>query len=111
MESKQQTPESFLSRQYLFEYLLRQEHERVWKVDKRKGSCRFKGMGCRGNIVWYRPTMAAAIRFIEEYGYTVENLTELCNWYLNRGQMHDLTDAEELGRFLQQFLKRRQRTV
>ena len=106
--SPNQQSEAFVSRKHLFEYLLRQEHERAWRVGKWKGVSSYKGMGTRGNTLRYNPTMAAAMAFLD-YGYTLENLTELCLWYRQQGEAKNLADFEELGRYLQQFFKKGQR--
>jgi hypothetical protein len=75
--------DTFMGRMYVFEEMLKEKHDAAGEGHE-KGMYSYHGMNQYGNIVTLEPSILAIQVFIEELGYTEENLTELQRWYEGR---------------------------
>jgi len=72
--------DSFFGRLYVFEEMLKEKHEAAGE-GRGKGMYSYHGMNQYGNIVTLEPSILAIQTFIEELGYSEENLIEIQEWY------------------------------
>jgi len=78
--------DTFFGRLHVFEEMLKEQHEAAGE-GREKGMYGYHGMCLYGNIVCYQPTVIACHIFIEELGYTKENLEEIRAWYEGQGSI------------------------
>ena len=75
--------DSFFGRMYVFEQMLKEQHDLAGEGHGNGMYC-YHGMNTYGNIVSFAPAILAIQVFVEELGYTRENLEELLDWYEGR---------------------------
>lgn len=99
--------DSFWGRKHVFEELLCEEHEAAGE-GRAKGMYGFHGMEQYGNITVLEPSEAACARFIDDFGYTMDDLRELEEWYEGRGPQGSI-DAVTLAVYMQVFRAQREK--
>ena len=92
--------DSFFGRLHVFEEMLREQHDKAGEGHS-NGMYSYHGMNQYGNIVCLVPSILAMQVFIEELGYTKENLEEIRKWYEGTGSIDCATEHVYIKLFLQ----------